>query len=397
MAEPEVLTSMKRIFVDAIENFVYLRSIGFDNVHFQDPQFAFNTAVIIGALLLSGLVLSMFSRKKQSRMCSGHFSYRTHNWSLGDRVRQNFLTLVLAALASLLLVVVLADPHYNRTVSQKVQLERRRIVVLIDASVSVGWEYLNANMSYADLLKSKLLNFFETRKDKNDSVSLWLFSTNAYMIRDFSSSHELRVLDLLGSADVLSYPGHSNLPGTPVQPNDYPKIITREEKIIRKDGESGTRVDVALDAVADHFENADGSKFNGEAVVVVTDAMVDKYPGEQLERLKKNSIRPYFVFMYNYVYDAFPRLYQSAEKKKNHKLLKENIGRFSGRMFDATNPGELDAAYSAIDNLEQSPYEETQTLDKMFLSKSVLMIDIALWFAAIASGTIARFRRNIYP
>ena len=94
-----------------------------------------------------------------------------------------------AALAVLL--VAMADPYLTATEEVAGDMESRVRIDLVDTSLSMAWEFPDTNKSKAEVARDAHLEFLDMRRDKNDRVSLWLFSTYPYMVDDFVMDDEL--------------------------------------------------------------------------------------------------------------------------------------------------------------------------------------------------------------
>ena len=131
---------------------------------------------------------------------------------------------LLLAAALVLLIVSVADPFLTATEEVSGYVESRVRIDLVDTSGSMAWEFPDTNKSKAEVARDAHLEFLDMRRDKNDRVSLWLFSTYPYMVDDFVMDDELYYFQVWDAPYVMT----QRLDKAMVVPRDKVRIIPAE-------------------------------------------------------------------------------------------------------------------------------------------------------------------------
>ncbi len=308
----------------------------FGQVRYADEAFAIWLGGAIVGLLLFKIAWTALRRRKHSRHHSGHFVSYEHRRGLGVKALNTIPKLGLAVVLVCLLVAI-ADPFLTSTEEVSGYVESRIRVDLVDTSGSMSWEFPGTGKSKAEVARNAHLEFLEMRAGKNDRVSLWLFSNYPYMVDDF-------VID-----DELYYFQVYDAPYVTTQRIDKAMMVPREKvKIIAAEGD--TNIIRPLEAILRHFDNDATELTDGEnqnrAVLIITDAAIDRYPEAQFQELKKRNIVPYIIFINT------SNLRIAGATNSHTPRLVERVREHGGDYFDVNDPHSLASAYRAIDERE---------------------------------------------
>ena len=139
-------------------------------------------------LLTAGRLLLL--RRRHARQQSGHDVPRLCRRGVAGRACHAVPKIILA-LAVAMGLVALSDPFLTSTERITGNVESRVRIDLVDTSLSMAWEFNNTERSRAEVAREAHLEFLRMRREKNDRVSLWLFSSYPYRVDDFVLDDEL--------------------------------------------------------------------------------------------------------------------------------------------------------------------------------------------------------------
>ena len=151
------------------------------------------------------------------------------------------------ALALAMVLVALSDPFLTSTERVTGNVESRVRIDLVDTSLSMAWEFSNSDRSRAEVARETHLEFLDMRRQKNDRVSLWIFSSYPYMVDDFVLDDELYYFQVMEAPWVTV----KILATEPGAPRD--RFFVPEDKIRIIDSEGTTNITLALQAIIRHF------------------------------------------------------------------------------------------------------------------------------------------------
>ena len=149
--------------------------------------------------------------------------------------------------------------------------------------------------------------------------------------------------------DELYYFQVYDAPYVTTQRIDKAMMVPREKvKIIAAEGD--TNIIRPLEAILRHFDNDTTERTDGEnqnrAVLIITDAAIDRYPEAQFQELKKRNIVPYIIFI-----NTSDLRIAGATNSHTPRLV-ERVREHGGDYFDVNDPHSLASAYRAIDERE---------------------------------------------
>lgn len=333
--------------------------------------------LILAAVTLAILRYSLF-RRRHSRQHSGHAIERPYRRGLVPWLCYAAPTLLLAAAIGLMLVAS-ADPFLMATEEVAGSVDSRARVDLVDVSGSMGWALPATGKAKATVAREAHLRFLEMRRGKNDRVSLWLFSTDAYMVDDFVTDDELYYFQLWDAPYVIAQ-------------NADPHMIVPTDKIRLTPAEGQTNIVRPLDAIVRHFDQDEltSGQPGGEhrALLIVTDAAVHEFPTSELEALAKRRITPYII----YINTSPP----SANPPETPPLIM-HIRDYGGEYFDIRDPDGLDRAYRAIDAREAVRYQVKHRAFKVPIYSRFLLVAIALLVVGVPWGFAAELFWGVDP
>ena len=359
----------------------------FAQVRYADTGTAILLAFIVGVAALLTLARLAFLRRRHSRQHSGHDVARRHQRGLLVRIAYNTPKLVLA-LALALILVALSDPFVTSTEEVTGDVESRVRIDLVDTSLSMAWEFSNSELSRAEVARAAHLEFLEMRREKNDRVSLWLFSSYPYMVDDFVIDDELYFFQVM-EAPYVTVKILATEPGA--RRDEY---FVPEDKIRIIESEGTTNIQRALQSILKHFDR-DAAAFNrgatvNRAVLIITDADVDEIPVAELSALNARNIVPYIV----YINTANVR---STEDDADAPSLIESIREYGGDYFDVSTENGLQQAYEAIDERETVRVELTHRALKVPIYSRFLLVSLVLMVVGIPAGFVAELLWGTHP
>ena len=219
------------------------------------------------------------------------------------------------------------------------------------------------------------LEFLEMRREKNDRVSLWLFSTYPYMVDDFVMDDELYYFQVWDAPYVTT----QRLDKAMVVPPDKVRIIPAE---------GDTNIIRPLRSIMRHFERDEALMNVGEdlnrAVLIITDAAVDEFPDSEFAALNQRNIVPYII----YINTSDIRTAMAGHPASTPRLI-EMIREYGGDYFDVTDQDSLTRAYEAIDEREAVRVEMKHRALKVPIFSRFLLAAMAMLVVGIPMGFLA--------
>ena len=359
----------------------------FDQVRYGDVDLAFLlAAVVVGALVLTAYRV-LFRPRGHSRFHSGHFIHQ--KLRRGPFVRALYhCPKVLLLLAVAALLVAVSDPFLTGTEEVAGDVESRVRVDLVDTSLSMAWEFPETGRSRAEGAREAHLDFLEMRRDKNDRVSLWMFSSYPYMVDDFILDDELYYFQVFEAPYVtvrLLAPQFRSSRDQIHVPPDKVRIIPTE---------GNTNLIRALQSIVKFFDSDEASSQGGanlhRAVLIITDADVDEVPAAELAALNQRNIVPYMIYIN--IRDAAG----GADASEAPPLI-DMIRQFGGDYFDVTDERSLARAYEAIDELEAVRVELSHRAVRTPIYPRLLLVSLALFVVGIPAGFLAELVWGTHP
>ena len=368
-----------------------------NQIRFTDIGMTYWLAIAVTVVVVLTLVRLWLTNSRHRREHSGHVIERRFQRGPWGRALYNLPKLLLGmAVAGLL--VAMADPYLTATEEVAGDMESRVRIDLVDTSLSMAWEFPGSGKSRAEVAREAHLEFLEMRRDKNDRVALWLFSSFPYMVDDFVIDDELYYFQVMDApyAIVRILAAQS---GTPTD-----RMFVPQDKVRIIDSEGNTNIIRALQSVVNHFDRDVASVADGanphRAVLIVTDADVDEIPDAEFVALSRRNIVPYMIFI-NAV-DQRPgragaRASAASVARGNTQALIETIREFGGGYFDVNDADGLTRAYEAIDEAETVRVELSHRAVKVPIYSRFLLISMALLTVGIPAGFVAELMWGTHP
>ncbi len=366
-------------FLDA--GFRELVETDFQQVRYGDVGIAVWLAFAVGAALLLSMVRLAAARKRHARQHSGHVievAHRKRLWIRGLHTLPKFLL----AGALVLLIVSIADPFLTATEEVSGYVESRVRIDLVDTSGSMAWEFPDTNKSKAEVARDAHLEFLEMRREKNDRVSLWLFSTYPYMVDDFVMDDELYYFQVWDAPYVMT----QRLDKAMVVPRDKVRIIPAE---------GDTNIVRPLQDIVKHFDRDEATIGRGanqnRAVLIITDAAVDEFPDAEFAELNRRNIVPYIIYINTSDARSASFLHPTVPQ------LVAQIQEFGGDYFDVTDEDSLARAYEAIDEREAVRVELKHRALKVPIYSRFLLVAMGLLVVGIPMGFVSELLWGTSP
>ncbi len=367
-----------------------------NQVRFTDIGLTYVLSMAVALIAALTLVRRVLVRRRHHRQHSGHVIDPRYRRGVLGRTLYNLPKLLLG-LALAVLLVAMADPYLTATEEVTGDMESRIRIDLVDTSLSMAWEFAGTGRSRAEVAREAHLEFLEMRRDKNDRVALWLFSSYPYMVDDFVIDDELYFFQVMDApyAIVRILAAQS---GTPIDHTFVP-----EDKVRIIDSEGNTNIIRALQSIVNHFDR-DAATLSGgatphRAVLIVTDADVDEIPEAEFIELAKRNIVPYMIFI-NAEENRLNRTQRqstSTPPTSNTQGLIDSIREFGGDYFDVTDADGLVRAYEAIDAAETVQFELSHRAVKVPIFARLLLISMALLVVGIPAGFLAELVWGTHP
>ncbi len=376
-------------FVDFLRTRVQeLVSTELDQVRYGSVDLAFLLTLVVTAATLLTLFRLVIRRRSHSRHHSGHLiDYKLQR---GPVVRALYhLPKLILILAVVVLLVALSDPFLTATEEVVGDVESRVRVDLVDTSLSMAWEFPDTGRSRAEVAREAHLQFLEMRREKNDRVSLWMFSSYPYMVDDFILDDEIYYFQVFEAPYVtvrLLAPQFRSTRDQIYVPPDKVRIIPSE---------GTTNLVRALQSIVRHFDSdeasAGGAANQHRAVLIITDADVDEVPFTELAALNRRNIVPYMIYIN--VGDTDRSNVTAPESPP----LVDTIREYGGDYFDVTDQDSLIRAYAAIDELEAVRVDLTHRAVKTPIYSRFLLVSLALLVVGIPAGFLAELLWGTHP
>ena len=376
-------------FVDFLRTRVQeLAATELDQVRYGSVDLAFLLTLVVAAATILTLFRLVIRRRSHSRHHSGHLI--DHKLQRGPVVRALYhLPKVILILAVVVLLVAVSDPFLTATEEVVGDVESRVRVDLVDTSLSMAWEFPDTGRSRAEVAREAHLQFLEMRREKNDRVSLWMFSSYPYMVDDFILDDEIYYFQVFEAPYVtvrLLAPQFRSTRDQIYVPPDKVRIIPTE---------GTTNLVRALQSIVRHFDSdeasAGGAANQHRAVLIITDADVDEVPFAELAALNRRNIVPYMIYIN--VGDTD----RSSISAPESPPLVDTIREYGGDYFDVTDQDSLIRAYEAIDELEAVRVDLTHRAIKTPIYSRFLLVSLALFVVGIPAGFLAELLWGTHP
>ena len=303
--------------------------------------------------------------------------------------RRTTSVLLLLGLALAVLLVAMADPYLTATEEVTGDMESRVRIDLVDTSLSMAWEFPGSGKSRAQVAREAHLEFLEMRRDKNDRVALWLFSSFPYMVDDFVMDDELYYFQVMDApyAIVRILAAQS---GTATD-----RMFVPRDKVRIIDSEGNTNIIRALQSVVKHFDRDEAAVGRGlnqnRAVLIITDAAVDEFPDAEFAELNKRNIVPYIIYINTSDARTASFLHPSVPQ------LVSQIQEYGGDYFDVTDEDSLTQAYRAIDEREAVRVELRHRALKVPIYSRFLLVAMGLLAVGIPMGFVSELLWGTSP
>ena len=364
---------------DEFVGFVQSSALELIGTQFEQIRYGdIGMAIVLTALVVAGVFFTLgrlgLRRRRHTRHHSGHDIDLLHQKRLLARALHGVPKVLVGAALALILFAA-ADPFLTATEEVSGYIESRVRVDLVDTSGSMAWEFPDTGKSKAEVARDAHLEFLEMRRDKNDRVSLWLFSTYPYMVDDFVTDDELYYFQVWDAPYVTT----QRLDKAMVVPPDKVRIIPAE---------GDTNIIRPLRSIMRHFEQDEaltgaGTNLN-RAVLIITDAAVDEFPDSEFAALNQRNIVPYII----YINTSDIRTAMIGHPTTTPRLI-EMIREYGGDYFDVTDQDSLTRAYEAIDEREAVRYELKHRALKVPIYPRFLLAALAMLVVGIPMGFLA--------
>ena len=353
----------------------------FAQVRYGDVGMAIVLAIVVGVALLATLLRLAVARKRHARQHSGHEIDVAHSKRLRVRVLHTAPKALLAGALAMLIFSV-ADPFLTATEEVSGYVESRVRIDLVDTSGSMAWEFPDTNKSKAEVARDAHLAFLEMRREKNDRVSLWLFSTYPYMVDDFVMDDELYYYQVWDAPYVMT----QRLDKAMVVPRDKVRIIPAE---------GDTNIIRPLQDIVKYFDRDEATVGRGanqnRAVLIITDAAVDEFPDTEFAEMNKRNIVPYLIYINTSDARTASFLHPTVPQ------LVEQIQEYGGDYFDVTDEDSLARAYQAIDEREAVRMELKHRALKVPIYSRFLLVAMGLLVVGIPIGFVSELLWGTSP
>ena len=359
----------------------------FAQVRYGDTGTATLAALAVGAAALLTAARLVLLRRRHARQHSGHDVPLRYQRGVVGRACYALPKIILA-LAVAMGLVALSDPFLTSTERVTGNVESRVRIDLVDTSLSMAWEFNNSERSRAEVAREAHLEFLRMRREKNDRVSLWLFSSYPYMVDDFVLDDELYYFQVLGAPYVTV----KILAPEPGSRRD--RFFVSEDKVSIIDSEGTTNITGALQSIVRHFD-IDASVVNrganrSRALLIITDADVDEIPEAELAALAARNVVPYVIYINT---DSGRSTIEGVEAPS----LIDSIREYGGDYFDVTSEDGLQQAYQAIDERETVAVPLSHRALRVPIYSRFLLISLALLVIGIPVGFLAELVWGIHP
>ena len=350
-------------------------------VRYGDVGLASILGMMVGVAAIVAVARLVFRPQKHTRQHSGHVINPKYQKGLWIRTAHT-LPKVFVAGALALMLFAAADPFLTATEEVSGYVESRVRVDLVDTSGSMAWEFPDTGKSKAEVARDAHLRFLEMRKEKNDRVSLWLFSTYPYMVDDFVMDDELYFFQVWDAPYVMT----QRLDKAMVVPRDKVRIVPAE---------GDTNIIRPLQSITKQFDQDEAALSAGQnqnrAVLIVTDAAVDEFPDAEFAALNQRNIVPYIIYINTS--DARTAMIGHPSTPRLIEMIRE----YGGDYFDVTDEDSLTEAYQAIDEREAVRVEQKHRALKVPIYSRFLLLAMGLLAVGIPMGLVAELLWGTTP
>ena len=350
-------------------------------VRYGDVGLASILGMMVGVAAIVAVARLVFRPQKHTRQHSGHVIDPKYQKGLWIRTAHT-LPKVFVAGALALMLFAAADPFLTATEEVSGYVESRVRVDLVDTSGSMAWEFPDTGKSKAEVARDAHLQFLEMRKEKNDRVSLWLFSTYPYMVDDFVMDDELYFFQVWDAPYVMT----QRLDKAMVVPRDKVRIVPAE---------GDTNIIRPLQSITKQFDQDEAALSAGQnqnrAVLIVTDAAVDEFPDAEFAALNQRNIVPYIIYINTS--DARTAMIGHPSTPRLIEMIRE----YGGDYFDVTDEDSLTEAYQAIDEREAVRVEQKHRALKVPIYSRFLLLAMGLLAVGIPMGLVAELLWGTTP
>lgn len=350
-----------RVMLERIRFFIPLK---IDNLGFESPLLAF----VLGFVLILFVGLRFLRRKKFVRSHSGHPLLLAYREGPIKRCLRFFPEVFLMVSAVFLLGAV-AKP-YIIEIKKERKIETRERIDLLDVSTSMNdvfynWApngvYIYSSAPKAIVAREAFLEFLRLRKGQNDRACLWIFSGNAYRIQDCIVDDDVYMFQAYSAPHIL-------------QSDAYAYISPSNLRIRVIKGEGGTRLAESLQAIIGYIDAEGDPNIKRRSLLMVTDAEVEKFPGEELDALKERGIVPYIILIHSSA---------SGIYHVNAQQLINSIPKYGGKVYSVSDENAIRKAFQDINEFEKSEvieerYEVMVPVFQQFLSASLFFMTLSL-------------------
>ncbi len=372
-------------FLDA--QLLELIGTDFAQVRYGDAGTATLAALVVTAAALFTTGRLVLLRRRHARQHSGHEVPRRYRRGVVGRTCCA-LPKVILGMAIATGLIALSDPFLTSTEEVTGNVESRVRIDLVDTSLSMAWEFNNTERSRAEVAREAHLEFLQMRRDKNDRVSLWLFSSYPYMVDDFVLDDELYYYQVW-DAPYVTVKILATEPGT-----RRDRYFVPEDKVRIIESEGTTNITGALQSIVRHFD-IDASVVNrganrNRALLIITDADVDEIPEAELAALAARNVVPYVIYINT------DRGRSTLEGVEQPSLI-ESIRDYGGDYFDVSTEDGLQQAYQAIDERETVAVPLNHRALRVPIYSRFLLVSLALLVIGIPAGFLAELVWGIHP
>ncbi len=364
-----------------------------NQIRFTDIGMTYLLSMAVTVVVVLSVLRLWLTSRRHHRQHSGHVIEPRFRRGVWKGALYNLPKLLLG-LAVAVLLVAMADPYLTATEEVAGDMDSRIRIDLVDTSLSMAWEFPGSGKSRAQVAREAHLEFLEMRRDKNDRVALWLFSSFPYMVDDFVIDDELYFFQVMDApyAIVRILAAQS---GRPID-----QMFVPEDKVRIIDSEGNTNIVRALQSVVRHFDRDVATLGSGatphRAVLIVTDADVDEIPEAEFAELSRRNVVPYMIFI-NADDSRLGAQRQASPPVGNTQGLIDTIREFGGDYFDVTDADGLQRAYEAIDEAETVQVQLSHRAVKVPIYSRFLLISMALLVVGIPAGFVAELIGGTHP
>lgn len=375
-------------------HFTRLAEINWQVVQFKQWYFVYWAVVFLGAALFLKAVWRRWRRQKSFLEHSGYLISAKHRPGWVYRMG-GFIPFVLVVGATILLLIAIADPYVVGT--QQTRFEQsREIGYLRDTSASMGWRYKNTNLSRAEIVQNFILRLIASRQNKKDRSFYLIFSSEPRLIADFTTDSSSLLFSVATGPLVTADPSAPrNSPG---------KFILKDFDELPLEG--GTDLYLGLAAVIKIFDDK-GSKelaatskrnlgLKRRSVIIISDGASKTDPESQFKILQDKGIVPYLIFL-DPDREEEIRLNRGDDLQiRNAEALLQQVRRYGGEAFLATNEDSLAEIIQRLDRLYAAIAGVKSHAVEYRIYRVPLVGSLTLYFLALTSRLLLwRFHRVV--